>query len=326
MVKFIAKRILICPILLVLSSLLIFMMINVTPLDPATQILVGTYTQEQVEELHEELGLNDPLIIQYGNWLWRVLHGDFGKTYTAARVSVASEVLPRIPVSFKLALITMCVVVAVGLPLGILCAVKQYTLADTIINLISKILGSTPQFLVGLLLILLFGVKLNILPTYGFKTWKHMILPVATLALPQIATYVRTTRSSMLDCIRKDYIRTARSKGANERIVIFRDALKNALLPLITMTGTEFAKLIGSAIVVENVFSIPGIGSRVVQAINGKDIPVVLCCVMFLSLFFILATLVMDILYTVVDPRVKSAVMGGDKRKKKPVTGQKEGA
>lgn len=324
MIRFIAKRIIIAPVLLVLSTFLIFVMINLTPVDPTSQILVGNYTQEQVTELREELGLDKPLLVQYGNWLWNVLHGDFGKTYTSARVSVAGEVLPRIPISLTIALITMIIVMLIGLPLGILCAVKQYSIIDTIVNLISKILGSIPQFLVGLLLLLLFGVQLHILPTYGFTSWRHAILPVATLALPQIATYVRTTRSSMLDCIRKDYIRTARSKGAEERVVIFRDALKNALLPLITMTGTEFAKLIGGAIVVENVFAIPGLGSRVIAAINGKDIPVVLCCVLFLSLFFIIATLVMDILYTVVDPRVKSSIIGVS-RKKKSETGKAGG-
>lgn len=317
MLKFICKRIIIAPVLLILSSLLIFLMINLTPVDPASQMLVGNYTQEQVDALHEELGLDDPLIVQYGRWLWNVLHGDFGKTYTSDRALVKNEVLPRIPVSLKVALITILVVVAVGLPLGVLCAVKQYSLADTLINLICKILGSVPQFLVGLLLLMLFGVKLRWLPTFGFTTWKHAILPVITLALPQIATFVRTTRSSMLDCIRKDYIRTARSKGASEKIVIFRDALKNAMLPLITMIGTEFAKLIGGAIVVENVFAIPGLGSRVIIAINQKDIPTVLCCVLFLSMFFIIATLVMDILYTLVDPRVKSSIMGSGKKAKK---------
>lgn len=315
MIKFICKRIIIAPVLLVLSSLLIFLMINLTPVDPASQMLVGTYTQEQVDALHEELGLDDPLLVQYGRWLWNVLHGDFGRTYTSDRSSVAKEVIPRIPTSLKIALMTIVVVVLVGLPLGVLCAVKQYSAADTLINLICKILGSIPQFLVGLLLLLLFGVKLRVLPTYGFTSWKHAILPVVTLALPQIATFVRTTRSSMLDCIRKDYIRTARSKGASEKIVIFRDALKNAMLPLITMIGTEFAKLIGGAIVVENVFAIPGLGSRVILAINQKDIPTVLCCVLFLSMFFIIATLVMDILYTLVDPRVKSSIMGGGKKK-----------
>ncbi len=318
MLKFIAKRIIIAPILLALSSLLIFFMINITPVDPASQILVGNYTQEQVDQLHEELGLDDPIIVQYGRWLWNVLHGDFGKTYTTDRTSVAKEVLPRIPVSLSVAFLTMLVVIIIGLPLGVLCAVKQYSIADTIINLISKVLGSIPQFLVGLLLLLLFGVKLHWLPTFGFTSPKHYILPVATLALPQIATYVRTTRSSMLDCIRKDYIRTARAKGATERIVIFRDALKNALLPIITMTGTEFAKLIGGAIVVENVFAIPGLGSRVILAINQKDIPTTLCCVLFLSIFFIVVTLIMDILYTIVDPRVKSTIMGGEKKKKTP--------
>ena len=173
MIKFIAKRIIIAPVLLALSSLLIFLMINITPVDPASQILVGNYTQEQVDALHEELGLDDPIIVQYGRWLWGVLHGDFGKTYTTDRNSVAKEVIPRIPVSLSVAFLTICVVIIVGLPLGVLCAVKQYSLADTIINLVSKVLGSIPQFLVGLLLLLLFGVKLRWLPNFGFTSPKH---------------------------------------------------------------------------------------------------------------------------------------------------------
>ena len=316
MAKYIIKRIIITPVFLVFSSLLIFLLINLTPVDPAKQMLVGSYTQEQVDALHEELGLDDPLLVQYGRWLWNAVQGNFGKTYTSDRSDVAKEVIPRIPTSLKLAVLTMLVVIIIGLPLGVLCAVKQYTFADTAINLICKVLGCIPQFLVGLLLLLLFGVKLGWLPTFGFTTAKHLILPVATLALPQIATYVRTTRSAMLDCIRKDYVRTARSKGATEKTVIFRDALKNALLPIITMTGTEFAKLIGGAVVVETVFAIPGIGSRVILAINEKDIPTILCCVLFLSIFFIVVTLIMDIIYTFVDPRVKSSfVKKGGKRK-----------
>jgi len=315
MLKYILKRIIMMPIILIAASLLIFLLINITPYDPATQLLPSDYTQEQLDDLHHELGLDKPLLIQYANWLWKAVRGDFGTSWYN-RAPVWNDFGPRIPKSLLIAGLTIIVTMIVGLPLGILCAVKQYSFIDNFINTLCKVFASFPQFMVGLILMYIFGVRMGLLPTMGFASWKHAILPVVTLCLTEIATYVRITRSSMLDCIRQDYVRTARSKGAKERIVIYRDVLKNAMLPLITMTGTEFAKLIGGAVVIENVFSIPGVGSKVVQAINSKDIPTMMVCIVFLAALFVVLTLIMDILYTFVDPRLKSSLISSSSKKK----------
>ena len=321
MLKYIIKRIILMPILLVIALLFVFLMVNLSPTDPALQLMPAEYTQEDLDAMHESLGLNDPLIVQYGRYIWNAIHGDLGTSYTT-RGSVAEDVAPRLIFSIRLAFLAIALIVVLGVPLGVLCAVKQYTLVDTIINLLCKVFSSIPAFVVGVVLVLLFSVKWDFLPTFGATSWKGYVLPVITLALPQVATFVRTTRSAMLDCIRKDYVKTARSKGATERIVIFRDALKNALLPIITMTGFEFAKLIGGAVVVENVFAFPGVGSRVINAINNKDIPLVLGCIMFLSIISMVMTLVVDLVYTFVDPRVKATITGGKLSKKQLAASQ----
>lgn len=314
MFKYICKRIVIMPIILIAASVLIFLMINLTPYDPATQLLPADYTQEQLADLHAELGLDKPLLVQYGNWLIKAVQGDFGTSWQN-RAPVWNDFGPRIPKSLTIAGLTILITMLIGLPLGILCAVKQYSFLDNLVNTLCKFLASFPQFMVGLILMYIFAVRMRVLPSMGFSSWKHAVLPVVTLCLTEIATYVRITRSSVLDCIRQDYVRTARSKGATERVVIWRDVLKNAMLPLITMTGTEFAKLIGGAVVIENVFSIPGVGSKVVQAINTKDIPTMMVCIVFLAALFVILTLVMDIVYTIVDPRLKSVLIKPSKKR-----------
>ena len=318
MLKYCAKRIALMPIILVLTTFLLFLFINLSPVDPVYQILGSEFTQEQAETLREELGLNKPLLIQYLNWLWDALHGDLGTSYMT-RQPVVDEVLFRIPVTVKLSLLTTLVVLIVGMPLGVLCAVNQYRAFDSVVNVISKILSAFPQFLLAILLMLIFSTELDWLPSFGITNWKSWILPVATLAIPSIANYIRQARSSMLDCIRQDYIRTARSKGMKERNVIVKEALKNALMPLITITGTQFALLIGNAVVVEKIFSISGIGSKVIEAINSKDVPVVLTCTVIIAAIFIVMTMLIDVAYAVVDPRIKATFSKGSHKKEKKV-------
>ena len=305
MFRYICKRVLLMPVILILATILIFFLINLNPVDPAQQLLPAEYTQEMVDELHAELGLDQPLPIRYFNWIKGVLQGDWGISY-ATRAGVWEEIAFRIPTTVKLAVLTTLLILVVGMPLGVLCAVNQYTPYDTVINIISKLLGAFPQFWLALMLMLLFCDKLGLLPSYGIKTAESWILPVVTLALPNIAGYVRNARSAMLDCIRQDYIRTARSKGASEKVVVYRDALRNAALPMITIIGSTFANLIGNAVVVEKVFAIPGIGSKVIEAINTNDIPVVLACTVIISVIFVVMTLIIDIAYAIVDPRIKA--------------------
>lgn len=316
MFKYIIKRIILMPVIMILATILIFIFINLNPVDPTHQMLPAEYTEEQHQALRDELGLNDPLPIRYFNWVKGIItEGDWGMSY-ATRDSVWNEIGFRIPTTVKLAILTVLTVLIIGTPLGILCATKQYRAPDSIINVISKLLGAFPQFWLALMLMLLFCNKLGWFPAYGIKTASSWVLPVVTLALPNIAGFIRNTRSAMLDCIRQDYINTARSKGAREGIVIWRDALKNAALPMITILGSTFANLIGNAVVVEKVFAIPGIGSKVIEAINTNDIPVVLACTVIISAIFIVMTLVIDIAYAIVDPRIKAAFAGSSARKK----------
>ena len=308
MIRYVIKRILLMPVTLLVTTLFIYVMVNLTPTDPALQMLPTYFTQEEYDAVVEEHGFDKPVLVQYANWIVNVFRGDFGTSWKT-REPVFDEIVKRIPISLELSLLTNLVVLLLGMPLGVVCAVKQYSLLDTSTNILAKILGSIPNFWIAMQLMLLFSMRWNILPPAGFSSWKHWIMPVVTLALPGIAQYMRQARSAMLDCIRQDYLRTARSKGNKERTVIFRDALRNALLPMITMTGTQVATTMGNAIVAEKVFAIPGIGSKVVEAITNKDIPTVLMCTVILSTFFVLITLIIDVVYGFVDPRVKSAFL-----------------
>lgn len=315
MLKYIIKRILMVPILLLLISILVFFLLNLSEADPVLMMMPSEYTQEDYDAMAERFGLDKSKPEQYVNWVIGVLKGDFGTSYKT-KAPVADEVLYRVPVSLKLALITTAFMLLIGIPLGVMCAVKQYSVFDNIVNVLAKFMGSIPGFWLGLMLMIVFSVKLKWLPTYGMKSWKHWILPVFTFLLPYLANYLRQVRSAMLDCIRQDYVRTSRSKGQKESKVIFRDALKNALLPIITLTGGTFASMIGGAVMIEQVFAFPGIGLKVLEGINNRDMPTILACTMILALFTIGAQLIIDILYAVVDPRIRSSFVGKKKTKK----------
>ncbi|MBQ6122951.1 MAG: ABC transporter permease, partial [Clostridia bacterium] len=247
-----------------------------------------------------------------------IVQGDLGISYKT-RGPVGDDVFYRIPISLKIALITTAIMVIIGVPLGVLCAVKQYTAFDDIVNVLSKFLGAIPSFWLGLMLMIWFSVGLGWFPTYGIKDGvKSYVLPIFTLLLPFLAQFVRQVRSAMLDCIRQDYVRTARAKGATERRVIYHEALKNALLPIITFGGGCFASMIGGAVTVEKLFAIPGIGYKVVEAINTRDIPTMLACVLFLSIMTIVVQLLIDLSYAWIDPRVRSTFVSGKKKKPTP--------
>lgn len=315
MLKYIIKRIIFIPVILLAVSVIIFALVNLSPVDPATSMLPSTATQEDRDALHRELGLDQPLYAQYFSYMSKLLRGDLGKSWYY-RVPVIEEIRDKIPITAELAIYSTIVTVLIGLPLGVICAVKQYSAADEILNGISKILGSMPNFWMALMLMLLFAVKLKWLPLYGFSSWQHWILPVATISIQTIGTYLRIARSTMLDCIREDYVRTARAKGCKEGAVIFGHALKNALLPIITFTGQMFASMMGGAIVVESVFSIPGLGSCVVHAVKVKDIPLTMSCVLIISAIFLIASLIIDLLYVVADPRVKATFETAKRRRR----------
>lgn len=282
-----------------------FTIMSLTPGDPAQLILGESAEPSAVLKLREEMGLNDPFIIQYLRFVKNAVMGDFGRSYTTNR-EVFSEIFSRFPNTLVLAVIGIMISVLIGIPVGIISATRQYSILDSVSMVIALLGVSMPVFWLGLMLILTFSVKLGLLPSGGFEGIQSVILPSVTLGVGSAAIITRMTRSSMLEVIRQDYIRTARAKGVVEKVVINRHALKNALIPIITVIGLQFGGLLGGAVLTESVYSWPGVGRLMVDAIRQKDTPTVLAAVVFLAAVFSVVNLLVDILYAYVDPRIKS--------------------
>ena len=298
-------------------TLIIFLMLAITPGDPARQILGGEATEEQVEELRDELGLNDPLPVRYINFLWGILHGDLGTSYTTKQ-SVTVELLERLPTTLLMAVLCTIVGAVIGMLFGIVSAVKQYTIFDNFSRVLALAGISIPSFWLGLMLIITFSVNLGWFPSSGFYGPRYWVLPCITVGLVQAATVMRQTRSAMLDVIRQDYIRTARAKGQSEIKVIMGHALPNALIPIITVLGMQFGHGLGGAIISEQIFAVPGLGKLMVEAINSRNYPVVQGGVLLIAICFTVVNLLVDILYAFIDPRIKAQYVGKKKAKKEP--------
>ena len=303
--KYVLKRILLLIPVLLGVSLLVFAIMSLTPGDPAQLILGENAPKEAVLKLREEMGLNDPFFMQYFRFVKNAIMGDFGRSYTTGR-EVFGEIFARFPNTLILAVIGIIISVCIGIPIGIISATRQYSLLDSFSMVIALLGVSMPVFWLGLMLILTFSVKLGWLPSGGFDGLKSIILPAVTLGVGSAAIITRMTRSSMLEVIRQDYIRTARAKGVAEKVVINKHALKNALIPIITVVGLQFGHLLGGAVLTESVYSWPGVGRLMVDAIRQKDTPTVLAAVVFLAAAFSVVNLLVDILYAYVDPRIKS--------------------
>ena len=304
--KYILKRILLMIPVLLGVTIFIFFVMELSPGDPASTILGSGATQEAIDQLNHELGYDRPMMERLGTYLVDVFTRlDFGESYRT-RQPVIDAILPCIPVSLRTALFAILFAACIGIPIGVLSAVKQYTLLDTIPTVLSLFLSALPGFWLGMMLLYVFSLKLGWLPSYGIDTWKCFILPTISLGLPYAAQEMRFTRSSMLDTIRADYVRTARAKGAAERRVIWKHALKNALLPVITVTGQNFAAMVGGSVVTENLYTIPGLGSLLVTSIKIKDTPTVMGCTLILAAVCSVVLLVVDLLYAYVDPRIKA--------------------
>ena len=306
MYKYIARRLLLLIPVIIGVTFIIFSMMYFTPGDPARIILGESAKAEDVSRLREELGLNDPYFVQFGNYVKKaVLEQDIGKSYVTKR-PVVTEITDRFPTTLKLAAFSIVIAVAIGIPIGIISATKQYSLFDNVSMVLALIGVSMPNFWQGLLLILFFSVYLGWLPSSGFSSFKHMILPAITIGTSTIAVISRMTRSSMLEIVRQDYIRTARAKGQVESKVINHHALKNALIPIITVIGIQFGYLLSGAVLTESIFAVPGVGRLMVQSIKERDFPVVQGSVLFIAVAFSLVNLMVDILYAYVDPRIRS--------------------
>lgn len=310
MLKYIGRRLLLMlPVILGISFLL-FAIMNLTPGDPARLILGEMATQDDVDQLREEMGLNENFFVRYGSYVKNAVMGDMGKSYRT-RVPVVEEIATRFPTTLALAFWAISIAIVIGIPVGIISAVKQYSFIDFISMISALILTSIPAFWLGLMLILVFSLKLDLFPATGVDTWQGFVMPSVTLAAGSMATLIRMTRSTMLEVIRQDYIRTAKAKGATPRIIIFKHALRNALLPVITVIGINFGILLGGAVIIESVFAIPGLGTLMVTSVRMKDTPMLMASVIFIAVTGGLINLAVDIIYTFIDPRVKSQYMKG---------------
>lgn len=305
MYKYILKRILMMIPVIIGVSLLVFVVLKMTPGDPARVVAGAEADEETVEEIREELGLNKPVLQQYADYMLGLLRGDMGISYVNGK-PVADEIFSRLPTTFILAFSGVLVAVMIGIPLGIISATKQYSILDYISTLLALVGVAMPNFWLGLMLILVFSLGFGWLPSGGAADWTGYILPAVTLGVGATANFMRTTRSSMLEVIRQDYIRTARAKGAGEKRVVLNHALRNALIPVITVIGLQIGTLLGGAVVNETVFSLPGLGTLMIKAINQKNEPVVLGSLITFAIIFSVVNLLIDILYAFIDPRIRS--------------------
>ncbi len=302
MIKYIFKRLLLLIPVSLCTSALVFFMMALAPGDPVTAIL-GTDKPEAVEAKRIELGLDKPIGTQFVNYMQGLLKGDLGVSYTSKK-PVFNEYISRFPSTLKLTFYAMIVVVLIAVPIGIISAIKQYSLFDNIGMIVALTGISMPSFWLGLLLILLFSLKLGWLPSAGNSAPGAVILPAITLGATMAANLTRTTRST---------IRTARAKGVGYRITIIRHALKNAVIPMITVMCVEFASMLAGACVVETVFSWPGVGRLTIDAINRKDRPLAIGCLIMTAIVISLVSTLLDILYALVDPRIRAGMGGKNK-------------
>ena len=317
MYKYIAKRILMMIPVVIGVSLLVFTVLKLAPGDVARIVAGSEADDATVEEIRHELGLDRSYPEQYVRYMLGVVRGDMGESYITGK-DVFTEIKGRIPTTFTLAFFGMLVSIVIGIPLGILSATKQYSVLDNFATVFALIGVSMPNFWMGLMFILFFSLWLGWLPSGGDGTIRGFIMPALVNGIGAVANLMRTTRSSMLDVIRQDYIRTARAKGQSERKVIIRHALRNSLVPIITAIALQLGSMLGGAIVTETVFAIPGIGMLMIQSIKARDYPTIQGAVVVIAIMFSLVNLIVDIIYTFVDPRLKT-IYQTKKRTKSPL-------
>src|SRR5438309_3721281 len=287
-------------------SLLVFVILRVLPGDPARMLLPDGAPESAVEELNRHLGLREPLPVQYLIFLRSVSRGDFGQSFQY-RAPALQVVLERLPATVQLTLVAMLLTVVFGVSIGIVTAVRRGTRYDVAGTVLAVLGQSLPNFWLGIMLILLFGVALRWLPTSGFEGWRFVVLPSVTLAAYPTALVARLTSSSMLDVLSTDYIRTARSKGLAGRIVVLHHALRNAAIPVLTVVGLQIGGLLSGAVITESVFAWPGVGKLIVDAVFSRDFPVVQTVLTLSAATFVGINFLVDVLYTLIDPRIRYA-------------------
>ncbi|WP_284141074.1 MULTISPECIES: ABC transporter permease [unclassified Virgibacillus] len=332
MAKYIIRRLMMLIPVLLGVSIITFSLIHLIPGDPARSMLGEKASETQLELLREELGLNDPYMVQYGRFMGKVLTGDLGESIQS-KEDISYELMQKLPATMELAVFAMTIAIVIGILAGVIAAVKQYSWFDNI-SMTGALFGvSMPIFWLGLMMIWIFSVTFNILPPSGrittgveldtitnfylldsILTWNwvafkdvflHLLMPGIALATIPMAIIARMTRSSMLEVMRQDYIRTANAKGLKRHLIIFQHALKNAFLPVLTVIGLQFGLLLGGAVLTETIFSWPGVGRYVLLAVLGRDYPIVQATILIIATLFVLINLITDILYKYFDPRIK---------------------
>ena len=315
--KYIARRILLFIPTLAGVSIGVFLLLRVIPGDVAQVILAGpsgeaSYTLQDVEELREKLGLNDPLYLQYGNWVSDLVRGDLGTSF-ATRRPISQELKRQFPVTLQLAFFTMVVVSLIAIPIGVLAAVKQDSAADYILRGIAILGLAAPTFFVGLVVVLVVSRYIGWLPPLGyvhiwdqpFKSFQQLIFPALVLGFSSHGLLLRMTRTQLLEVLREDYVRTARSKGLSENVVIVRHAMRNALLPVVTVGGLQLGGLFTGAVIVETIFNLPGIGRGLIQGVFSRDLPLIEAYIMYFTVVALVANLLVDLTYAWLDPRIR---------------------
>ena len=304
MLPFLLSRILQAIPVLFGVSLAVFLMVHLIPGDPAALIAGTDATRADVENVRQSLGLDRPLPAQYANFVGRALTGDFGNSFRTGR-PVLDEIAPRYLNTVTLGALALLIAVVIGMATGIVSAVRRHTVFDNTALLLSLAGVSMPTFFLGLLLMLTFSVWLNWLPLSGKDTWAHYILPAITLSTASIAVISRIMHASLIEVLGEDYVRTARAKGQRESLVIWRHAVRNALIPVVTVAGLQLGYLLGGAVVTETVFAWPGLGRLLVQSILARDFPVVQAAVLLLATTFVAINLLTDLIYGLLDPRIR---------------------
>ena len=309
MLKYLLRRLLLVFVVVLGVTAVTFSVMHFTPGDPAEMIAIGRYgmdmlTPSDIEWVRATEGLDAPIYVQYGLWLNHLLHGDLGNSMITGD-PVLSEILTRFPATMELAILSMILSLLIAIPIGIIAAIKQYSIIDNF-SMIGALVGvSMPNFWLGLLLILFFSLYLGWFPVCGYGGFEHIILPAITLGTGMAAITTRLTRSSMLEVLGQDYIRTARAKGLSEKLVISKHALKNAFIPVITVIGLQFGYLLEGVVIVETIFAWPGVGRLLVDSIFARDFFMIQGCVLFIVIIFALTNLIVDISYAYLDPRIR---------------------
>lgn len=312
MISYILRRLIVTVPVLLTVAVMVFLMLRLTPADPAAIIAGDNATSDQILAIRSKLGLDQPILSQFFIWIGNTLSGDLGESFFF-RKTVWQLISDRIEPTLSLAAVTMLIALVVAIPLGVLAAYKQGTLIDRVVMGFSVIGFSVPVFVIGYLLVYVFAIKLGWFPVQGYQRLSNglgpwftsLVLPSVTLSVIYVALIARMTRTSMLEVLSEDYVRTARAKGQTEIKVLFQHALKNAAVPIVTVVGIGIAILIGGVVVTESVFSVPGLGRLTVDAVLARDFPVIQAIILLFSLVYVFVNLIVDLSYTIFDPRIR---------------------